>query len=495
MDSEKAASWSSEQQRPALLCLRSNSCCRLASQRKLMISTLANIGVAINFASIEVAILLMRHGERLESSWTMSVLDSLVFVGCIFGMLAFGYVGDVLGRIVGLRVAMVVAIVGIAASLSPLVSPTQLETVLMCSRFVVGVGCGGCYPLSAALAYEREHEAKMAELSVAVANFGQSVGSLVLYLVALALYAFPVSSAALWRIVLLVGALPFALAVGLTYSLRVERQEGKATETPLADSLLSPLRQTLAGAALTWFAYNTYAYGIITLAPQLSATILGDDTLTNLGSNLAASIAAVFAAALSLGYIKRYGARNSVIVGAAASAVYGIALSAVYAYDAASPAMFLWLFVALRGLIQWPGIGVFTIPTVFPKTIRSRAHGVASALGKLGAILGSATYPLILDAEFGGLTAVLWFTAFACAATSAICASLAPTEVVEPDPTAKPAGVSWRRRDTLPAASPGFRTWSPRSKPAPSMSGDRRPYSELDPLIEAPLDAHDRYAP
>ncbi|KAJ8614547.1 hypothetical protein CTAYLR_000857 [Chrysophaeum taylorii] len=469
--------------------------------RKLVVATLANVGVAINFASIEVAVLLMRHGERLETSWLMSLLDSLVFIGCIVGMVIFGYAGDAIGRLVGLRVTMLVAIAGILASLAPLESPTQLELTLCFSRFVVGVGCGGVYPLSAALAYESESTPKLAELSVAVANFGQPLGSVLLYACALVLYSTPASSAAIWRITLVFGALPFVAAIALTFGLAPDDHH-QATLTESLTSYLAArrgLRFALVGAGLAWFGYNSYSYGIITFYPQLSAAILGDNTLTILASDLAGSVSAVVVAAVSLYDVKRNGARASVVTGAAAGSAFCVGLYVVAVTGAdGSRAVLLWLFVLLRGLVQWPSVGIFALPnTIFSRAVRSRTHGIAAAIGKLGAIFGSATYPLILDSA--GFAVVVVVTAFASAATAFACVALVPN-----DPSAvlldKSSSSSSKATGPFTAAQRCLATTSQQQQqqqqkgPANSVvsaspsSSITHPYSELDPLIQA---AHD----
>lgn len=492
---------------------------RMASRMKLIISVLANVGVSINFSSIEIAVLLMRHGQRLETSWTMSILDSLVFLGCIFGMLTFGYVGDVLGRIAGLRLTMIVAIAGILASLSPLKSPKQLEVTLMLSRFVVGVGCGGCYPLSAALAYERESDGKLAEVSVAVANFGQPLGSILLNIAALALFwTSCMSSAAVWRAVLLMGGLPFVIALVLMFGLRETTPRGlgkgaaadallrsEGDHESLAQVLPTQLRVALAGASLTWFCYNSYAYGIITFYPQLAAAILGQKTLAVLLSNLAAGAAAVVVAVVSLAHIHRSGARASVIFSSGMSAVYTAAICAFYQIGSTNSAMknvFLWLFIALRGLVQWPGIGVFTIPnTIFEARIRARTHGVASAIGKIGAIVGSATYPLALCDKQNGFLLVLLMTTLACAATSCVCAALIPED---PDAFPSPPHVSESKLQSLSVSNAGqslrnamqrllsrlMAALSPSrsSHSLPARQRYVRHYSELDPLLDVSRD-------
>jgi len=57
--------------------------------------------------SIAVAVLLWKKIYTTVPTWTSSVLTSSVFLGCIVGMLALGYLGDVLGRTGAMSITMV----------------------------------------------------------------------------------------------------------------------------------------------------------------------------------------------------------------------------------------------------------------------------------------------------------------------------------------------------------------------------------------------------
>lgn len=371
----------------------------------------------MNFSSIEIAVLFMRSSP-LKHSWHMAILDSSVFVGCMCGMTLFGIAGDRWGRVRSLRLTMAVAIVGIALPLVPLRSAPALAGVLLCSRFVVGVGVGGVYPLSAALAYER---GKAGELSVAAANFGQPLGCVLIYALAVALTLVRVSPPAAWRAIVVFGATPFIGALILTLDL--DEPKSLVSNDSLAEAVAEKpdLGLAVCAASATWFMYNTYAYGVITYYPQLAAAILGHDRRAVLVSNLFAGAAALPFAALSLRHIKLRGARSSVICGATLTAVYCSGL-VVVALWRPSHSLVLWLVVLLRGLVQLPGLGVFTQPnTVAPKSLRSRTHGIAAAVGKLGAILGSAAYPVILD--HGRLPAVCLATCLAAGLTALMSAA------------------------------------------------------------------------
>ena len=106
------------------------SCCGCEDlgRRKVMVALLANAGAAMNFSTIEIAVMLMGDAEGLTRGWEMSLLDSLVFAGCILGMLGFGYVGDLVGRVAGLRAACFVSIFGVVAS-SATPMDTEVEVV------------------------------------------------------------------------------------------------------------------------------------------------------------------------------------------------------------------------------------------------------------------------------------------------------------------------------------------------------------------------------
>lgn len=414
-----------------------------------MVSFFANVGAAINFSSVEVAVLLMENGERFEASeWVMSVLDSLVFFGCTLGMLLFGYMGDLFGRLRAMRATCCLGVFGIIIALAPF-NGLALEATLCSSRFLVGVGTGGIYPLSAAIAYERFSSGGGSEGSVALANFGQPLGCLVLFLCASALAVTNVTNQAKWRCVLLLGALPFLVAAALTLGLddddsdqidddddkrrrihevRVVKKRGSLwTQLEKSDDV----RWAMAGAGGTWFVYNVYSYGIITYYPQLAASILGErNNEAILAANVAASAASIATAAISLVEIQNGGARESILLGSALGTVYCGSLCVVHKVAGVGAdhhrSLALWLFIILRGFIQFPGIGIFTLPnTIFDRSVRSRAQGLAAAIGKLGAILGSALVPALL--RHGGLAFVLFVTAFLFAVDGVWCAFLTPS--------------------------------------------------------------------
>ena len=75
----------------------------------------------------------------------------VVFIGTLFGMTGFGVMGDLLGR--NRSMVFTLTVMGTGALLSgvaPHGSDAAVWGILLGSRFLIGVGAGGVYPLSAA---------------------------------------------------------------------------------------------------------------------------------------------------------------------------------------------------------------------------------------------------------------------------------------------------------------------------------------------------------
>ena len=61
-----------------------------------------------------------------------------------------GFLGDVYGRIEGLMITMIIAMIGVlSSSMLSLGSATSTYAIVVASRFLVGIGLGGIYPISA----------------------------------------------------------------------------------------------------------------------------------------------------------------------------------------------------------------------------------------------------------------------------------------------------------------------------------------------------------
>ena len=116
---------------------------------------IANFGVQFNFSSISVAILLMDLIYGQVPSWGSSDMASSIFIGCIIGMIYMGRLGDSIGRDRAMAVSVTIALLGaLFSAVCSWGSETSVLSLLTVWRAVLGLGIGGIYPLSSALAYE-----------------------------------------------------------------------------------------------------------------------------------------------------------------------------------------------------------------------------------------------------------------------------------------------------------------------------------------------------
>ncbi len=144
----------------------------------------------------------MWHFSALEES----LLGSTSLLASAFGALVFGRVADMLGRkrIYGFE-ALVLAVGAIACAFAPSV------LWLIALRFILGIGIGGDYPVSATIMSEyacKKHRGLLVSMVFAMQAAGLIFGPLF----AAALLSTRLSHDVVWRILLAFGAVP-ALAV------------------------------------------------------------------------------------------------------------------------------------------------------------------------------------------------------------------------------------------------------------------------------------------
>jgi PHS family inorganic phosphate transporter-like MFS transporter len=120
-----------------------------------------------------------KEGDQAE--WVSGIASATVFVGAIAGQLSMGYLGDIIGRSRALFFTLLLASLGAAGSaLFSFGSPTSIYAVIICFRFILGIGAGGVYPLSATKAAEDSSSGggKVNSLESAKAFFWQAPGAM-----------------------------------------------------------------------------------------------------------------------------------------------------------------------------------------------------------------------------------------------------------------------------------------------------------------------------
>jgi MFS family permease len=380
------------------------------------------------------------HLSTLQTSW----VTGSAILGAFFGALVFGRIADLLGR---KRVYTIVAAIMIVGALASAFAPGFV--LLIIARFVLGVGIGGDYPVSAVLMSEysnRKDRGRMVGMVFSMQALGLVVGPLL----GLLLLSSGVSHGLTWRILLGLGAIPAAGVIYLRSKMpesprfkdQVQGETGQAkkdivkysdgvVDSPIAGTQGTQrmgLRQflrdrrmltLLIGTAGSWFLFD-YAYYGNTLS--LPAILKQVDSTASLETKLLWTLA-IFLVFAVPGYIvavlamDRIGHRRLQFIGFGVMAGAFLTLAA-FAHLTTMVAPFLAIFGLSYFFVEFgPNMTTFVLPSeVFPVSVRTTGHGIAAGVGKLGAFVGVFLVPQ-LQKHYGlrgmltiaGVAAVLGF--------------------------------------------------------------------------------------
>ena len=158
-----------------------------------IISAVSNLSTAYNLVVINIVHVVVQNqycgGDHCKHQ--VSLASTSCLAGAIFGQLAFGYIGDCLGRARALQLTMVLSLLGALSSAFavPLDAsqPSSIFYFLAITRFFLGVGVGGVYPLSATIAAESASSSQARGRTASIVFSMQGVANLLVPLLALLL--------------------------------------------------------------------------------------------------------------------------------------------------------------------------------------------------------------------------------------------------------------------------------------------------------------------
>jgi PHS family inorganic phosphate transporter-like MFS transporter len=384
-----------------------------AQWRIVLIAGMGFFTDAYDLFVIGVALKLITSEWKLDPL-EIAVVGATALVSAALGSAIFGRIADVFGRtyIYGFEV-LILGAGAIASAFSPNV------WWLIAFRFVLGLGIGGDYPVSATIASEFAGSKVRGRMVSTV--FGmQGAGLVVGPLLAILLLSLHVSSDLTWRILLAAGALPplgvfwarrhlketprfqKVAAIALPHDAAdVERRLAHAFDGVKAGYKDKQVVTWLWATSFAWFFLDLAYYGntisnqqfVSAVAPQAS------QIKTLFISFLVFAIAALPGYLLSIFGMDRWGRKRIQMLGFAIMALtfIGIALLG----DATSV---LTPFVLLYGLNYFftefgPNTTTFIYPSeIFPVRVRTTSHGIAATIGKVGAAVGTFSFPLLQSA-------------------------------------------------------------------------------------------------
>ncbi|KAI1263212.1 MFS general substrate transporter [Xylariaceae sp. FL1019] len=360
-----------------------------------------------------------QYGDLYSNSNAASVVSAIAFAGTVVGQLVFGYTSDKWSRTGSLLIATVILIVftALAAGSYYKGQAIGMFNILAAWRFFVGIGIGGEYPAGSVSAAESTGELSAGSrnrwfilFTNSMIDFGFVIGAFVPYVVAAA--ASNKYYGTIWRTSLGIGVvfplILFVLRLKLKEPEEFSRNSMKHAKTPYK-LVLKYYGFRLFIVSSIWFIYNftVYAFGIYSSTILASiydsskaplTTVFGWNTVINLfyipGTLIGAPVS------------DKIGPRYTLILGFCLQAVVGFIMAGVYP-QLSKPslvgafAVVYGIFLSLGEFGPGNNIGLLAAKTC-ATGVRGQYYGIAAAVGKIGAFIGTYVFPYIQAA--GGAT-------------------------------------------------------------------------------------------
>lgn len=371
----------------------------------------------------------------------LALLNATMLGAACLGAFVFGRIADLVGR---KRVYWLVAAIMVVAALGSAIAPNYWT--LIAFRFLLGLGVGGDYPVSAVIMTEFSNRKDRGRL-VGLVFSTQALGLVIGPLIALALLGAGTSNDIAWRVLLGLGAIPAAAVVYLRrrmpesprYQLQMQGRTAEAenemsafSDGALQGSTAGAARRRiglrafltnrsflvmLAGTAGCWFLLDYAYYGNTISTPQIIGLISpSSSTMTKIAIQLAIfTVAAVPGYLLAIARMDRIGHRRLQLTG---FVMMGLCFAVIAIIPGMTTAVLPFLMV--YGISYFftefgPNVTTFVMPgELYPVSVRATGHGISAGVGKLGAFIGVFLFPVLQDNL--GLRGTLLLTAGVSAA-------------------------------------------------------------------------------
>eukprot|EP00038_Savillea_parva_P012521 m.205201 g.205201 ORF g.205201 m.205201 type:complete len:445 (-) comp22856_c0_seq1:84-1418(-) len=389
--------------------------------RDSIIGAINNLSIQINFSAATVAVQIMTEGGYVEPKWAKIALLGTVFAGAVCGMVLIGAIGDAISRRAGMLLTLGLTAIGsIGAALGPWGEIETLWGILCGFRFILGMGVGGMYPLSAAKVAETGSDVDATR--IAWSFLFQVPGGMIPYIIGWILTAScfdSTSTSVKFRLVLGLGCIP-AILVFLNELFTPPPPESKAHAAAIkaagggTASLWRTIRShpdylwQLIGTGGSWFLYDVTCYGTSVFQPQILESIF-NTTKLSYWQNLVVALFGLPGVIVSILLLKSLGSRKLNIYGfwLIAAAFAGLAVCFHVSEEGLKWPKFALFCVVSFAISCGPNVATYVLPaTLFPFEVRTTFHGLSAGSGKLGAVVGTFMYDPI--EESAGIAAVLW---------------------------------------------------------------------------------------
>ena len=362
------------------------------------------------------------------------LLGSISLISALLGSVVFGRIADKLGRkkVYGIE-AMIMAIGAILSAVSP------NFIWLLASRFLLGVGIGGDYPVSAVIMSEYANKKDRGKLVGLVFSM-QALGLITGPLVALGLLGLNVPHDLSWRLMLGLGALPALMVIYLRRKLpesprytsqilgdseKAAQDVGKfmgkdvALNKVVSNKKKSSLAEffknkklllTLFGTAGSWFLMDYAYYGNTISTPIVLNSLSAHMTLESklIYTLLIFVIFALPGYILSIFLIDKIGRKSIQTTGFVVMGLTFLTIGIFPEIEKQTTLFFMIYGMSYLFTEFGPNTTTFILPSeLFPTEYRTTGHGFSAGIGKLGAFIGTLLFPIVITSVGFNLTFVI----------------------------------------------------------------------------------------
>ncbi|KAI1649376.1 MFS general substrate transporter [Daldinia loculata] len=345
------------------------------------------------------------YEDVYTNSNAASVVPAIAFAGTVVGQLFFGYLSDKWSRKDSLLISTIILIIftALAAGSYYHGDPVGMFNILTAWRFFVGIGIGGEYPAGSVSCAESSGELKGGTRNTwfilftnSMIDWGFVFGAFVPYVVAAAAHNIYYST--IWRTSLGIGvAFPLVLFVfrlKLKEPEEFSRNSMKHVKTPYM-LVIRYYGFRLLIVSLIWFIYDFSAYSFSIYSSAILSNIYGDTGVltTIFGWNTVINLFYIPGTMLGAPISDRLGPRYTLILGQVLQAIVGFIMAGCYSRIShpsvvGAFAVVYGIFLSLGELGPGNNIGLLAAKTC-ATGVRGQYYGIAAALGKIGAFVGT----------------------------------------------------------------------------------------------------------
>lgn len=330
------------------------------------------------------------------------LITSASLIGMLIGSILFGFLSDKIGR----KKLMTIDLIFFA--IFAFTSAISLNFYqLFLSRLLLGIGIGGDYPISSTLTSEYSPSKDRGKYLVAAVSM-YWIGTLIS---GLANLVFLPLGSSFWRLSFLVGAIisiPIILGrIKLSESPRWLISKGLISETqvPTKEQENKGIRRItdlfvnlnllylLVATSLIWFLFDVASYGIGLYYPYILHEFAFPSNYQTIYGTIAISVGAITGYLIAIVAIDSVGRRLVLFTGLGAMGAI-LLIGGVVKVTGTLLVPYFMTFVAME---QWAGaVTLFYPAEIFPTPIRSTTQGIATAVSRIGAILGVYYFPTLV---------------------------------------------------------------------------------------------------